>query len=85
MGEIGIRELKQHTSEIVRRVRQEKESFVITYRGRVVARLVPVEEAGRKRAEAAAVWVEMNQLATEIGAHWPAGLSAEEAVAEQRR
>ena len=85
MGEIGIRELKQHTSEIVRRVRQEKESFVITYRGRVVARLVPVEEAGHKRAEAAAVWGEMNQLATEIGAHWPAGGAAEEAGAGQGR
>lgn len=85
MGEIGIRELKQHTSEIVRRVRQGRESFVITYRGRVVARLVPLEEAERKRTEAAAVWVEMDQLAAEIAAHWPAGLSAEEAVAEQRR
>ena len=85
MREVGIRELKQHTSEILRRVRQGKEAFTITHRGRVVARLVPVEEAGRKRSEAAEVWVEMDELAAEIGAHWPAGLPAEEAVAEQRR
>jgi len=85
MRQVGIRELKQRTSEILRRVREGKESFLVTYRGREVARLVPVEDAGRKRAEAAAVWVEMDQLAAEIAAHWPAGLSAEEAVAEQRR
>jgi antitoxin (DNA-binding transcriptional repressor) of toxin-antitoxin stability system len=66
-------------------VRQGKESVAITYRGRVVARLVPVEAAPRRRAKAAAVWVEMDELAAEIGARWPAGLSAEKAVAEQRR
>ena len=85
MRQVGIRELKQRTSDILRRVRQGRESVDITYRGRVVARLVPVEEAPRKRAEAAAVWAEMDQLAAEIGARWPAGLPAEEAVAEQRR
>ena len=85
MREVGIRELKQHASEILRRVRQGKESVTITHRSRVVARLVPVEEAGSKRSEAAAVWVEMDQLAAEIGAPCPAGLPAEEAVAEQRR
>lgn len=85
MGEIGIRDLKQHASDILRRVRQGKESFTITHRGRIVARLVFVEEPERKRSEAAAAWVEMDQLAAEIGAHWPAGLAVEEAVAEQRR
>lgn len=85
MREVGIRELKQRTSDILRRVRQGKESVEITYRGRVVARLVPVEEAPRKRAGAAAVWVEMDELAAEIGARWPAEVPAERAVAEQRR
>lgn len=85
MGEVGIRELKQRTSEVLRRVRLRRESVDITYRGRVVARLVPVAEAEGRRAEAASVWVEMDQLAAEVGAHWPPGLSAEEAVAEQRR
>ena len=45
MGEVGIRELKQRTSEVLRRVRQRRESVDITYRGRVVSRLVPVAEA----------------------------------------
>jgi antitoxin (DNA-binding transcriptional repressor) of toxin-antitoxin stability system len=29
MREVGIRELKQHTSEIVRRVREEKETVLL--------------------------------------------------------
>lgn len=85
MREVGIRELKQRTSDILRRVRQGRESVDITYRGRVVARLVPVGDAEGKGTDAASVWVEMDQLSAEIGAHWPPGLSAQEAVAEQRR
>jgi prevent-host-death family protein len=43
MTAIGIRDLKLRTSEIVRRVREEHESVDVTYRGRVVARIVPVD------------------------------------------
>lgn len=41
---IGIRELQQHASHWVRRVRQG-ESFEITDRGRLVAVLVPAAES----------------------------------------
>jgi prevent-host-death family protein len=34
MREIGVRELKVKTSEIVRNVRQRRVSYIITYRGR---------------------------------------------------
>ena len=44
MGEIGIKELKQRASEILRQVREEKESFTVTYRDKVVARLVEVDQ-----------------------------------------
>ncbi|GIX48316.1 MAG: antitoxin [Candidatus Tectimicrobiota bacterium] len=84
MEEIGIRELKQRTSEVLRRVR-EGEVISITYRSRVIARLVPVAETEGVRAEAFRVWADMEALAQEIGACWPAGLSAVEAVREQRR
>ena len=85
MGEVGIRELKQRTSEVLRRVREHREVITITNRGRVVARLIPVEEAGEKTAEASRVWADMDQLAQEIGARWPVGVSAVEAIREQRR
>ena len=49
------------------------------------AKLAPVEDADSQRAEALRVWAEMDELAQEIGAHWPKGVSAVEAVEEQRR
>jgi prevent-host-death family protein len=44
MQAVGVRELKERTSEIVRRVREGRETIAVTYRGTVVARLVPAEE-----------------------------------------
>ena len=85
MGEIGIRELKQRANEILRRVREQKETFTVTYRGRPVARLVPVEDMESKRAEALAVLAEADELARKIGALWLKDVSAVEAVREQRR
>ena len=84
MAEIGVRELKEKTSEIMRRVREKKESFDITYRGRVVAWLVPVErpepdEDWRK------VWAEMDRTDDDIAKHWRELMSAAEMVSEQRR
>lgn len=43
MPEIGIRQLKNETSEILRAVREERAEYVITYRGQPVAVLRPVE------------------------------------------
>ena len=57
MASVGVRELKQRTSEVLRRVRERGEPVDVTFRGEVVARLVPVvrRRSGRTRA-AAAVW-----------------------------
>ena len=44
MPEIGIRQLKNETSEILRAVREEGAEYVITYRGQPVAVLRPVEQ-----------------------------------------
>ena len=85
MAEVGIRQLKQHTSEVLRRVREQGETVTITHRGRAIARLVPLSTSTDSLAMAATVWAEMDQLAQEIGAHWPVGVSALNAVHEQRR
>jgi prevent-host-death family protein len=86
MASVGIRELKQRTSEVVRRVRDRGEPVDVTFRGQVVARLVPVNRRPRTRTRAAAaVWAEIDELAQEISARWPEGVSAADAVAEQRR
>jgi prevent-host-death family protein len=85
MGAIGVRELKEHTSQVLRRVRQRGEEIDVTHHGRVIARLVPVQrERPRPRASGAA-WSSLDQLAREIGAHWPKGHSAAKAVRDERR
>ena len=47
METIGVRELKLQTSEILRKIREEGAAFEVTYRGRVMARLVPVTQASQ--------------------------------------
>jgi prevent-host-death family protein len=82
MESIGIRELKAQASEVVRRVREERAVYEVTYRGRAVARIVPVmadEEAMR------AAWTRVDEVAAEIAAVAPAGLDAVEAVRDVRR
>lgn len=89
MRAVGVRELKEHTSEILRRVREGRETIEITYRGKVVARLVPVTPAeypGRSDpSETAATWASIDELAEKISARWPEGLSAADAVSQDRR
>ncbi len=85
MGEIGIRELKQRANEILRQVREEQETFTVTYRGKVVAKLVPVVDASIEQERTSAIWTQMDELSREISSLWPPGMPAAEAVAEQRR
>ena len=84
-GPIGIRDLKQNASAIIRRVRENREAFTITHRGKVVARVVPVEDPEESRARTEEILAEMDELAKRIGEGWPPGVSAAEAVKEQRR
>jgi prevent-host-death family protein len=44
MPVIGVRELKIHASEIIRRVRDEHDEYVITFHGRPVGLLIPIDE-----------------------------------------
>lgn len=82
MKRVGIRELKQQTSELIRLVREEGQEIQITYRGEVVALLVPVVRSEGPDGKAA--WADLDVLAAEIGARWPEGISSLEAVAEAR-
>jgi prevent-host-death family protein len=80
---VGVRELKQHASELIRMVRENNTEIQVTYRGEVVALLIPVTRPAERDETQA--WIEIDHLAAEIGAHWPEGVSAAEAVAEGRR
>ncbi|MBI4310686.1 MAG: type II toxin-antitoxin system Phd/YefM family antitoxin [Chloroflexi bacterium] len=85
MREVGVRELRQKASQLLRELQQDREPIVITSRGKAVARLVPLETEESREARFQATWARMDELADEIAASWPAGVSAVEAVREQRR
>ena len=85
MRSIGIRELKEHASEVVRAVREQRAEFVVTHRGQAVARLVPMERPAASRAEIEAYLAEWDEIAAEIKKHWPEGVTAEDVMRDIRR
>lgn len=84
MQRIGVRELKERASEILRRVREEGDAFEVTYHGRVIARLVAVTQP-KPDTSLPAFWERCDRLARTIGSRWPEGVSAVDAVREGRR
>ena len=91
---VGVRELKNRATEIIRHVRESRAEYVVTYRGRPVAVLLPLDEGWldeetARAAEAVTpsdeVWAELEVLRQEIDRSWKSEKSAVELVAEQRR
>ena len=81
---IGVRELKEHASEMRHRVRHHHDMYGITYRGPAIASLVPITEPGTAQSPES-FWTELDRIAAEIGTRWPERVTAGEAVDEQRR
>jgi prevent-host-death family protein len=84
MGTVGVRELKQDASRILRRVREEGESFDVTYHGKVIAKLVPVEDAESRLRSFDEFIAEWDAL-TADDPDMPVGNYAVESVRESRR
>ena len=91
---VGVRELKNRATEIIRHVRESRAEYVVTYRGRPVAVLLPLgegwlDEETARAAEAVTpsdeVCAELEALRQEIDQSWKSEKSAVELVAEQRR
>jgi len=92
MPDIGVRELKANASEIIRNVREQRARYVITYRGRPVGLLMPLNKANLDSADlsstgepAAAAWDELTRLGEEIGREWGSPLTSAELLSEMRR
>ena len=86
MPHIGIRELKSRASEILRNVRRRKTRYVITYRGRPVGLLTPIEEPPTMTGAAAKDnWDELTRLGQKIAEGWPAGVSSADILSDMRR
>ncbi|MBK8906067.1 MAG: type II toxin-antitoxin system Phd/YefM family antitoxin [Anaerolineaceae bacterium] len=85
---IGVRELKNNASKIVRAVREEGAEYVVTLHGEPVAVLRPLTEEPAQQeldAEIAAEIAEMKQLAKEIAAGWKSEKSGLEILEEDRQ
>jgi prevent-host-death family protein len=89
---IGVRELRQRTAEVLRRVREEKAEYVITYQGRPTALLLPVDtgavEAAMVEASKQAVaggWEACVRVAEQVRQAWPAERATQEVLDEVRR
>jgi len=91
---VGVRELKNQATEILRQVRENQAEYVVTYYGRPVAVLLPVdeewvEEEARRAAEATSageeVTAELDRLRQEIDRSWKSDKTGVELVSKQRR
>ena len=94
MARVGVRELKNQATEIIRAVRENQTEYVVTYHGRPVAVLLPVDEAwleaeAKRAAEAVTpgddVWAELEEIRQEIGRSWQSEKTAVELISDQRR
>lgn len=73
MRTIGVRQLKNQATQIVRAVRDEHAQYVITVNGAPVATLRPYSDrdiAGLHRTQAAAELAAIDRLAGEVGGAW---------------
>ena len=89
---IGVRELGQQTAKVLRQVREKKAEYVITYQGRPIALLLPVDteavEATMVKASKRSVsggWDTYARIAEQMRQAWPAGQETQKVLDEIRR
>jgi prevent-host-death family protein len=91
MSMIGVRELRERTAEVLRRVREEKAEYVVTYQGRPIAILLPLPEqeieqtilqVGKQTALAG--WEPYARLAETLRQEWPQDQNTQEILDEIR-
>ncbi len=84
MAKVGIRDLETRADEIARRLREDNESFELTYRGETIGRIVPTSPKPDPEAIAES-WAEWQEIISSIAAHRIDNVSAEETMHEIRR
>lgn len=86
MRAIGVYDLKTHASEIMRKVREERIAYTITYRGKPFGVQLPLEEHGDvdpgKHRDA---WANLEKLRERMARMPRPEKSLTEALAEMRR
>lgn len=85
MAIVRLPDLGEQAASLVRQVRDTGEIVDIEEHGVVVARVVPVAEPTPDHADLETFWDDIDDIAAEINASWPKGVSAEDAVNDVRR
>lgn len=85
MEKVGIKQLKRDASAILKAVRENSQTIVVTYRGEPVAQIVPFERDEERRRRIRDGLARMDELAATIGELTEGSVSAVDLVREQRR
>ena len=90
MTEIGVRELKVHASEIVRALRDRRARYLVTYRGRPVGVLLPLDAVGAQDCytdaqSASSAWDELTLLGQQVAEGSKASKAAADLLSDMRR
>ena len=82
---VDLAQLQEQIADLVTLVRDQGDVVFVAEHGRIIARILPPELLPEEIDQSLAVFDDMDRLAEEIGARWPAGMAATDAVNEQRR
>jgi prevent-host-death family protein len=85
---IGVRDLKNRASEIVRDVHEQDAEYIVTLRGEPVAVLRPLPERSARElrhVERQEALAKLDELAERVASAWRSPKSAVALVDEQRR
>ncbi len=81
---ITVDDLEDHARDVLQRIRDERQSIDVADGDVIIARIAPVPPQNDRKTRDE-WWQEVQRLGEEISRHWPEGVSAEEAISEQRR
>ncbi len=82
--EIGIRELKSRTSEVVRAVKEQRARYVVTQRGVPVAAIIPMDAMLPEKKDEES-WDRLMEIRKKLGKGKKNKKSSVEILSEMRR
>lgn len=94
MPSVGVKELKNQATKILRTVREEHAEYIVTYHGRPAAMILPIDaewlqaeqdRVARAARPSPAVLAELEALRAEIDKNWRSDKTAVELIAAGRR
>ncbi len=92
MPNIGVRELKNQATQILRAVREQQAEYIVTYHGKPIARLLPIDAPARTpattshmQAQGASSGDELALLRKRIDQAWSSPVSGVELLEQDRR